>query len=89
LYLFIFFIQGESGLNGRTYTMPRELDLIFFCIRGGVKMSSLIGMVTEFRADQEHWQIYSEKLEQYFRANKITDKAGQVATLLSLIGTST
>ena len=53
------------------------------------KMSGLIGCVSEFNPEFEDWQVYSEKLEQYFQANKISDSKIQVATLLSLVGTAT
>ncbi|KAJ8909627.1 hypothetical protein NQ315_007335 [Exocentrus adspersus] len=42
----------------------------------------------EFSGDQD-WQIYAERLEQYFVANKIEDDKLQVATLLSVVGVET
>src|ERR1700712_1191398 len=49
----------------------------------------MIGCINEFVPEQDDWIVYSEKLEQYFRANAITDKGIQAATLLSLVGTAT
>ncbi|XP_023311910.1 uncharacterized protein K02A2.6-like isoform X3 [Anoplophora glabripennis] len=50
---------------------------------------ALIGQVTEFNLSSDDWTIYSERLTQYFCANKILEEKIKVATLLSVIGTST
>lgn len=47
----------------------------------------MIGGPTTFNPVTEDWIIYQEQMEQYFRANKITEEDIQVATLISLIGT--
>lgn len=51
--------------------------------------SGLIGTISEYDAGNDDWTVYCEKLDQYFAANKLTDEKIQIATLLSLIGTST
>ena len=50
---------------------------------------SLIGNISEYNPAQEEWEIYREKLEEYFYANKISEDRTQVATLLSLVGSNT
>ena len=45
--------------------------------------------VGEFTADQEDWQAYVERLQQYFAANDVDDAAKQRAILLSSVGSST
>lgn len=51
--------------------------------------AGIIGSVTEFNYQVEDWTVYSERLEQYFCANKIVEPKIKVATLISLIGTET
>ena len=43
----------------------------------------------EFCADSDDWDIYAERLEQHFAANKVEDEKIRVAVLLSSIGQST
>lgn len=52
-------------------------------------MAALIGSMVEYNHATDDWQIYQEKLDQYFAANKITEEPVKTATLVSLIGTST
>ena len=47
------------------------------------------GTIQEFDSATEDWTAYSERLEQYFFANDVTDAAKKRAILLSVCGAST
>ena len=49
---------------------------------------ALIGKIEEYD-DKESWMEYTERLEQYFAANEITDKGKKRAVLLSVCGAKT
>ncbi|KAJ8941448.1 hypothetical protein NQ314_010394 [Rhamnusium bicolor] len=51
--------------------------------------ASIIGHVGEFNGMSDDWVVYSERLEQYFFANKIEEAKVKVAPLISLIGDPT
>lgn len=46
----------------------------------------MIGRVVEYINQFEDWTVYSERLQQYFCANKIEEAKVKVATLISVIG---
>ena len=54
-------------------------------------MAGYIGKIEAFDETQETWESYTERLEQYFKVNKVEDnfKVAAVAALLSLIGGKT
>ncbi|CAG4990282.1 unnamed protein product [Colias eurytheme] len=45
-----------------------------------------IGKITEFNIHQDDWNLYVERLEQYFIVNKISEDL-QVPTLITIMGT--
>ena len=47
------------------------------------------GSIGEFDTDKEDWTSYTERLQQYFTANEVTDAAKQRAVLLSICGPAT
>ena len=47
------------------------------------------GSIREFDTDKEDWTSYTERLQQYFTANEVTDAAKQRAVLLSICGPAT
>ena len=47
------------------------------------------GKLEEFDSEKEEWQLYMERLDQYFLANGITDAAKQKAIFLSVCGSKT
>ncbi|KAJ8933974.1 hypothetical protein NQ314_013665 [Rhamnusium bicolor] len=51
--------------------------------------AGIIEHVGEFNGMSDDWVVYSERLEQYFFANKIEEAKVKVATLISLIGDPT
>ena len=51
-------------------------------------MAGYIGKIEAFDETQESWESYTERLEQYFKVNKVDDEL-KVAALLSLIGGKT
>lgn len=53
-----------------------------------VSTMALLGRTDEFKPENEQWSAYIEQLEQFFEANDIA-KGKHVATLLSVMGTST
>ncbi len=46
------------------------------------------GNVGEFVQGQEPWDLYIERLEQYFEANEITSQDRQRAILIAVVGPS-
>lgn len=58
---------------------PRETN-------AAAKMATgILGTIKEFSLTED-WQMWTERLEQYFVANSISDKKQKVAVLLTLIG---
>ena len=51
-------------------------------------MAAYIGKIEAFDETIEPWSSYVERLEQYFKANKVDDSL-KVASILSLIGGKT
>ena len=47
------------------------------------------GSVAEFDGAHDHWDSYTERLEQYFVANNITDAGKKWAILLNSCGSGT
>ena len=45
-----------------------------------------VGRVEPFNSEEENWEEYVERMEEYFVANDITDKAKKRSTLLCNIG---
>ncbi|KAL5473647.1 hypothetical protein EMCRGX_G028155 [Ephydatia muelleri] len=52
-------------------------------------MATLLGVVGPFNPDTDDWVVYSERLEQFFKANGISDPEKQRAVLLSTCGNET
>ena len=52
-------------------------------------MATLLGAVGPFNPDTDDWVVYSERLEQFFKANGISDPEKQRAVLLSTCGNET
>eukprot|EP00731_Ephydatia_muelleri_P003665 Em0001g3665a len=52
-------------------------------------MATLLGVVGPFNPDTDDWVVYSERLEQFFKANRISDPEKQRAVLLSTCGNET
>ena len=50
---------------------------------------AVYGKIDEFNAECEDWMQYTERLTQYFIANKITDNDQRRVILLSVIGSKT
>ena len=50
---------------------------------------AVYGKIDEFNAECEDWMQYTERLTQYFIANKISDNDQRRAILLSVIGSKT
>ena len=47
------------------------------------------GSISEFEGAREDWTSYTERLQQYFTANEVTDAGKQRAILLSVCGAPT
>eukprot|EP00731_Ephydatia_muelleri_P013136 Em0007g446a len=56
---------------------------------GESSMATLLGVVGPFNPDTDDWVVYSERLEQFFKANGISDPEKQRAVLLSTCGNDT
>ncbi|KAL5500663.1 hypothetical protein EMCRGX_G012257 [Ephydatia muelleri] len=56
---------------------------------GESSMATLLGVVGPFNPDTDDWVVYSERLEQFFKANGISDPEKQRAVLLSTCGNET
>ena len=56
--------------------------------RGTDKTMALIGKIEEYN-ENDSWIEYTERLEQYFAANEITDNNKKRAVLLSVCGAKT
>ena len=56
---------------------------------GESSMATLLGAVGPFNPDTDDWVVYSERLEQFFKANGISDPEKQRAVLLSTCGNET
>ena len=52
-------------------------------------MTNLIGQVEAFQPGIDDWEQYTERLEQYFVANKVVDETRQLAVLITVIGSKT
>ena len=52
-------------------------------------MATLLGVVGPFNPDTDDWVVYFERLEQFFKANGISDPEKQRAVLLSTCGNET
>ena len=50
--------------------------------------SALIGHVEHFQLGADDWEQYTERLQQYFIANGISDDSKKLATFLTVIGPS-
>ena len=48
--------------------------------------TATLGQVEPFNPQVDDWVLYTERLEQFFVANGITDDAKKVAVLLTVIG---
>lgn len=48
-----------------------------------------VGTVGQFDLKKDSWNLYVDRLEQYFIANKIEDATVKVATLITVIGSET
>ena len=48
--------------------------------------TATLGQVEQFDPQVDDWVLYTERLEQFFVANGITDDAKKVAVLLTVIG---
>lgn len=48
--------------------------------------TTVIGQVEAFQPEQDDWEQYTERLEQYFVANGITEGAKKLAVFLTVIG---
>lgn len=49
------------------------------------RKTMLLGRIPEFDAHRDDWRIYIERLEQFFKANKIPTEL-QVPTLITVMG---
>jgi len=47
------------------------------------------GMIEEFKAEEEEWSLYVERMQHYFAANDITSVEKQRSIMLGVCGTST
>ena len=52
-------------------------------------MSVTVGRVSEFNPNEDDWNTYTEQLELFFEANRISDESQRKAILLSLCGITT
>ena len=52
-------------------------------------MAAVHGQLQAFDSNEEDWQSYVERIEQYFAANKITDGDQKRAMLLACYGAKT
>ena len=52
-------------------------------------MTNLIGQVEAFQPGIDDWEQYTERLEQYFVANKVVDEAQQLAVSITVVGSKT
>jgi hypothetical protein len=52
-------------------------------------MATRHGSIGPFNPDEEEWTSYTERMEQYFVANEVTDPSKQRGILLSVCGAST
>ena len=68
-----------SVLNNKVDTVTRT----------GSSMATLIGQVEAFQLGVGDWELYTERLEQYFVANGITEEAKKLAVFLTVIGSKT
>jgi len=50
--------------------------------------TATLGQVEPFDPQVDNWVLYTQRLEQFFVANGITDDAKKVAVLLTVIGGS-
>ena len=53
------------------------------------RMTNLIGQVEAFQSGIDDWEQYTERLEQYFVANKVVDEAQQLAVFITVVGSKT
>ena len=56
---------------------------------GKSSMGTLLGADGPFNPDTDDWVVYSERLEQFFKANGVSDLEKQRAVLLSVCGNET
>ena len=52
-------------------------------------MAAVYGSVSEYVEGEEEWALYSERLEQFFVANAVSEKGQRQAIFLSTIGPKT
>ena len=52
-------------------------------------MTNLIGQVEAFQPGIDDWEQYTERLEQYFVANKVVDEVQQLAVFITIVGSKT